>query len=493
MGGHWTQSSLRKSIVALFVVTVVFSLVFSGFVVWQKWNAYVDEIKSSLTRDASTTNALVQQQLIDAIQILDVGKRRLDVVFSKGPATEKMVHDQLRETIDGFRAFDVDQMLGRLFFVDQSGKLFAQSDVYPSPDTDMSDRYYFQEHLKQNTAEIVIADMVQSRLRSDLVFDAVARVNDQNGSMLGVLCQHIIVRRLTEGLNHTLEMRGGGVYTYTESGRLIFAHPYQVAEFEVGRSVHALSLPYQNPGIQGSLETTIPGTNQLQYVGYATGDRFKIVSAEAIPKSKVAVQFFEQNWPMFGLILISGIVVFGLFWRLLRIVASLEEAQKIALSDKLTGLGNRRLMDEVFPRIWRDALRNKAPISILFVDIDHFKVVNDTYGHEAGDHVLAQVALALSAYARRPMDLCCRWGGEEFVCVLPNTSADNAIMLAQLILGDVQALKMEWKNQPLPTVTVSIGVASAVVTDDNFTDDLIDMADKAMLSAKHSGRNCYKL
>jgi diguanylate cyclase (GGDEF)-like protein len=310
--------------------------------------------------------------------------------------------------------------------------------------------------------------------------------------MLGVLCQYIIIRRLTEGLQHTLEMRGEGIYTYTQSGRLIFAYPYQVAEFEVGRPARLLVEAYRNPGVQGSFETTIAGAGGLQYVGYATGDKFRIVSVESIPKSQMVFQFFQEDWRVFGLMFISGFIMFGLFWRLLRIVANLEEAQKSALRDKLTGLGNRRLMDEVFPKMWRDALRNKTPISILFVDIDHFKMVNDDHGHEAGDCVLAQVARVLSDHARRPMDLCCRWGGEEFVCVLPNTSADNAVMLAESILREVQALKMEWKNQSLPTVTVSIGIASTVVTDENFTDDLIDMADKAMLTAKHSGRNCYR-
>jgi diguanylate cyclase (GGDEF)-like protein len=167
----------------------------------------------------------------------------------------------------------------------------------------------------------------------------------------------------------------------------------------------------------------------------------------------------------------------------------LEQRSHDSLYDPLTGLGNRRLMDEEFPRLWRGAMRTKQAICALFIDIDHFKKFNDDFGHEAGDDVLKAVAKVIQQHARRPSDFSFRWGGEEFALIYPGLPEPDVAAIAQNILKEVQAMEVTSQGVKMPSVTVSIGMACALVTNENITDDLIDMADKAMLKAKSNGRN----
>ena len=200
-----------------------------------------------------------------------------------------------------------------------------------------------------------------------------------------------------------------------------------------------------------------------------------------------------QAWPdhpaILGYELLSCLIIGWLFIRLYRQASVLDESNFKSSHDALTGLCNRRAIDDVFERLWRESMREQSPISALFMDIDHFKIVNDTYGHDTGDHVLQAVASAIQSQLNRPLDLCCRWGGEEFVAVLPRTDEQGALKIANDIMSAIHALKVTVGDTMIDQITISIGIASVTVNADNVRDDLIDMADKAMFKAKLEGRN----
>lgn len=204
-----------------------------------------------------------------------------------------------------------------------------------------------------------------------------------------------------------------------------------------------------------------------------------------------------QAWPAHPLMLgygaLSLLIIGWLFVRLYRQATSLDESQFVSAHDPLTGLNNRRALDEELVRLWHESMREQQPISALFIDIDHFKRVNDTYGHEAGDRVLQAVASAIQSQLNRPLDWCCRWGGEEFVAILPNTDEPGALKIADDIMSAVRNLKVAEGSVIINPITVSIGIASMTVNADNLHDDLIDMADKAMFQAKLDGRNRVEL
>ena len=167
-----------------------------------------------------------------------------------------------------------------------------------------------------------------------------------------------------------------------------------------------------------------------------------------------------------------------------------EHLSNLAIHDGLTGIYNRRYFDETLAREWKRTMREKAPLSLIMLDIDYFKKYNDTYGHQAGDECLRQVATTISGALRRPADMAARYGGEEFVVVLPNFKLENSAKFGETIRAKIEALKMEHKQSDAnPFITVSLGIASVVPSSISSYEELVGAADKALYSAKNKGRN----
>lgn len=164
--------------------------------------------------------------------------------------------------------------------------------------------------------------------------------------------------------------------------------------------------------------------------------------------------------------------------------------QRLMNSDGLTGLSNRRHFDEYLEMEWRRALREQSQLSLLLIDVDHFKAFNDTFGHVAGDEALRQVAGALRESCSRSSDLPARYGGEEFAIILPGTSPGGARLLAEKLRLTVLAMGIA-HELPVPgsSLTISLGVATLTPRAGQSYLDLIEQADRALYNAKHGGRN----
>ncbi|MFI8508631.1 diguanylate cyclase domain-containing protein [Pseudomonas sp. NPDC079086] len=163
--------------------------------------------------------------------------------------------------------------------------------------------------------------------------------------------------------------------------------------------------------------------------------------------------------------------------------------RSFALLDGLTGVANRRKFDEELALDWRQCQREQAPLSVILIDVDHFKRYNDRYGHLQGDAGLQAVAKALGSAIRRPYDLLARYGGEEFACVLPNTNLIDAVKIAECMLESVRALKLEHLDSAVDQVlTVSLGVATIVPTAGTTSATVVAEADRQLYQAKQAGR-----
>jgi len=164
---------------------------------------------------------------------------------------------------------------------------------------------------------------------------------------------------------------------------------------------------------------------------------------------------------------------------------------KLSLIDPLTGVANRRAFDQTVEQEFKRARRNRKPLSILLLDVDHFKNYNDTYGHQAGDLCLRKVAQEVLNTMKRPGDMLARYGGEEFAIVLPETDAAGALVIAERILIGVEKLGIRHEyNSAAPVVTVSIGASTFSGFSSEFEPSkLIESADKSLYEAKHQGRN----
>lgn len=187
--------------------------------------------------------------------------------------------------------------------------------------------------------------------------------------------------------------------------------------------------------------------------------------------------------------LVLSVLLSDLFRVSQRLAAANRELQALSASDSLTGLSNRRRLDEFLSLEWTRAFRYSRQIAVLMCDVDHFKAYNDRYGHQAGDECLRRVAASLQSAVRRNTDACARYGGEEFCVVLPETGAAEAAGIAETVRQRVEALALPHEGNANGLVTISIGVAAAIPAADETAADLLSCADKALYEAKRHGRN----
>lgn len=167
-----------------------------------------------------------------------------------------------------------------------------------------------------------------------------------------------------------------------------------------------------------------------------------------------------------------------------------RELEALSYKDGLTNVANRRMLDQVVEREWASAYRNQQPLSLIFADIDFFKEYNDHYGHIAGDDCLRRVAGALNAAAARPRDLLARFGGEEFVLLLPETDADAAMAVAERCLGAVLDEMIPHQHSRIGEyLTVSLGVGTIVPQEQDSAAEFFEKVDGLLYQAKQQGRN----
>lgn len=262
------------------------------------------------------------------------------------------------------------------------------------------------------------------------------------------------------------------------------------------------------------------GNRRTAFYSYLPPGKYRFVvqaaNSDGVWNEKGAELGFEL-WPFFHqtklfmlLAILAAAIVLLLIWkvsvhqlearerRLAKLVAErtaeLAGANKIlqdlANSDGLTKIGNRRRFESFLADEWHRAVRFKTPISLVMIDIDHFKSFNDTYGHQAGDECLQKVAEAFADTIKRPTDLVARFGGEEFAVVLGGTDADGALTIAKQAVENVNSLMIPHSHSTTSDfVTVSVGIATMPATLETSEADLIKTADRALYQAKENGRD----
>lgn len=208
----------------------------------------------------------------------------------------------------------------------------------------------------------------------------------------------------------------------------------------------------------------------------------------ALIDQAIAVTPFDEDGRRYCLVEIRDVSSAAVRER--RLLEHAESLRARSYIDGLTGIANRRHFDVALDRELRRALRGDGALALLLVDIDSFKAYNDHFGHQQGDSCLTLVAQELAAMLKRPADLAARYGGEEFAAVLPDTTLEQARVLAERIRAHVAGLGLEQASAAHhPKVTLSIGVAAFDRAHLNTPETLIEAADKALYAAKRGGRN----
>ncbi len=193
-----------------------------------------------------------------------------------------------------------------------------------------------------------------------------------------------------------------------------------------------------------------------------------------------------------GCLVMARLDVTELVQKSMALERSNQQLERLSSTDGLTGLANRRQFDQHLYAEWQRSLRSRQPISLLLIDIDHFKRYNDRYGHLAGDACLRQVAGILYDCAQRSGELVARYGGEEFALLLPGVDGDVAMTVAQRCMDEMAQARITHEDSPVAAyLTCSIGVATVVATQDLVAESLVRCADEALYRVKSSGRGHY--
>jgi len=204
------------------------------------------------------------------------------------------------------------------------------------------------------------------------------------------------------------------------------------------------------------------------------------------------IQFFILN--TFIAILIIKILHYNnnvkVFIEMNKIKTLNEKLSELSITDELTKLNNRRSFHDYYEIVWKQCQRLKLPLSVLLIDIDYFKKYNDSMGHLEGDNVLIAVSQCMKDQLKRETDFIARFGGEEFICLLPYIETENAFYFAQNLVKSIENLNIHHPmNESSKYITVSAGLASITPDENNFQKQLLDDADQALYRAKQTGRN----
>lgn len=174
----------------------------------------------------------------------------------------------------------------------------------------------------------------------------------------------------------------------------------------------------------------------------------------------------------------------------IRIIKQIQTIEQLGLVDPLTAIPNRRAFDDHSRYEWGRAMRDQSPVAALMLDVDKFKVYNDTYGHPQGDVMLKAVAQTIKGTLNRAVDLYCRYGGEEFAILLPSTGYDGALLVAERIRAGIERMEVPLQSgKGITKATISIGVAVTVPQPGSQLAGLIETADQMLYKAKNNGRN----
>ncbi len=384
---------------------------------------------------------------------------------------------------------------GSMFMVAPDGNIALDAARFPPRDANLADRDYFRAQRDDPNTGIYVSAPFMSRLNPGVESIALSRrVTDASGRFAGVVAMTVPIDYFRAVFRHTPHSRLSTLALARTQGQLIARDPSSDGHGDIGREIASLPL-FTEVSRQGSGEIIAPsplhGTRQLFIFGPVPDMPLMVVVGQ--PLSEIYA-VWGMRVVIMGSMAISaciGLVTLAVLLRheLHRRLAAESEMAEMAITDALTGLANRRRFNEVMSREWRRTARTGSPLALLLIDADHFKRLNDSFGHARGDTVLQTLGQVIQRSIRRPADLGARYGGEEFAVVLPDTDLAGAQLIAEKIRAGMEDESARLGDRNLPGTTVSIGAASTLPVPGRPLEDLVETADQALYAAKAAGRN----
>ncbi|VWB23642.1 diguanylate cyclase [Burkholderia lata] len=384
------------------------------------------------------------------------------------------------------------EYLGSIFVMDAHGNIVIDSSVSPARQGNFADRDYFAVHRDGLAQGLYISKPYAARLRGGALTIALSRrISRPDGTFAGIVVGTLSIDYFRALLDGLAVGKHGSAAIVENNGTLVSRLPYD--PHMVGLDLHSSPLFIESQGTRDGALTgvgAIDGIRRIYVYRHLAGLPL-IVDVAPAEIDIYASWHHRAVWTVVLMCLFTGFIAWGslaLSRELKRRQIAESKLYRLAHTDALTGVDNRGTFDMVLAKEAQRASRSGRPLSVLFVDVDHFKAFNDYYGHPAGDDVLRRVAQTASHCLRRDSDHVARYGGEEFVVTLPDTDAQGALTVAEGIRRAIAALGIEHAKSPYGRVTASIGAATSANGRVNAA-TLLRRADEALYRAKSGGRN----
>ena len=383
--------------------------------------------------------------------------------------------------------------LGSILVLDADGKIALNAGVENAVNGHYSDHDFFKVHKESPSIGLYVGDPYSSALHGgSLSIPLSRRISHADGSFAGIVLIDVQLEYFQKLFSALSLGKHGSLALIRKDGAMMMRQPFDAKV--IGRNIRNASTFQQFMSApEGSFSDTsyLDGAQRAYYFKNLPSLPFIIMVAKA--HSDIYAVWRQRALLITSVMGMLTMAFIGLSFafgvQLKRRMCAESELAMLARTDGLTGLSNRRKLDEIIDHEWRRAKRNHSAFSLLFVDIDWLKAYNDTYGHQAGDAVLATVAKCIGDNIRRPEDSAARYGGEEFIVVLPDTPLDGGALIAENIRAAIAQLAIAHTGSEFGCVTVSIGCAAWVPARDLDMPTILRSADKALYSAKMTGRN----
>ena len=493
------KSTSRKKIKRFFLLILTLVLIISGLSVYSAWRSCLRKTEDQMKRDAATISLLVNNSLESGLKILRLTEPRITgkLLYGKDAWNNPQLSAVLSSCMEEFGLTSRNDQFGFLILLDASGYLIARSGEDPHRKLDFSDRYFFTDLRDNPSKQFTVSYLRIAETKGSSAFHIAIPLRNSKGSpktLLGVLSLQIDAEKIDRELEKIVQNSGERIVMMMSNGMTTFQYPL----LPLPRATDLLenSRVIQGPRVShviqggGAFLGSVGNIAARSHVITLPHEKFGLSTSVLIPRQSIASAFWSENSHLLYLTVLT-ILLIGLFYiGVCTQTRNLEKAIFDSKTDSNTGLWNRRHLKEEFTRLLSQALRTNSPLSVLFIDIDHFKSFNDTNGHDLGDKVLKAVAQCITNMAKRPLDCSCRWGGEEFVMVLPETSPEDAVKISNQLMAMVGRIEIgQLSKIPNHAITISVGIASTALSPDATPDELIVIADQVMLRAKEEGRN----
>lgn len=376
-----------------------------------------------------------------------------------------------------------------ILVLDKDGAVTVDSDLNPPRTVNLADRDYFTVHRDNpRSTDFLSAPLFVVLDHGQPSIVVSRRLSDSEGGFMGVLVVGIRLTLEAELLNSLNLGERGHVMLVSREG-IIYLQSRGAEMGGVGTDIaqtpfFARLMQAREGGFVG------PGVRGEELVTYEWLPRTNFILTLALCITEIFAEWWHRAFIIGSVALVAcgALCIYAmlLLRELRRRVAAEARLGELSMTDALTGLSNRRHFDYMLEREWRRTARTKSHLSLLFIDADHFKHLNDDFGHMQGDEALRAIAETITSAIRRPGDFAARFGGEEFAVILPDTQEQAAWTIAEAIRSRVEALDFEDGKL---RVTVSIGVKALNPGPSFSISGLIEAADKALYRAKDAGRN----